>query len=96
MASSKRTTIIIDLQKRGYELDFVLKNGSISCLQDKSMAMPEDFEIIERHLVIDNRSLENTWVILAVQIASSNRKGILMAGYCHNGDKPKKLSNHEN
>jgi hypothetical protein len=81
--TNKRTAIIINLQERGYDFDFVLKNGSISCLQDKSLVRPEDFEITEEHLIIENECLKNTWVIFAVQISASNTKGILMASYCH-------------
>jgi hypothetical protein len=92
---NKRSTIIINLQERGYDFDFVLNNGSISCVQDKSLIKPENFEISEQHLIIDNRCLESTWVIFAVQIRDSGSKGILMASYCQTGHNPNNFKRDE-
>ena len=93
--SNKRSSIIINLQERGYDFDFVLNNGSISCVQDKSLTKPEGFEITEKHLIVDNRCLESTCVIFAVHIIDSNTKGILMASYHHRRNNAKKISSHE-
>ncbi|MET3501303.1 hypothetical protein ABIC45_002915 [Mucilaginibacter rubeus] len=86
--SNKRSSIIIDLQERGYDFDFVLKNGLLSCVQDSALTSPEGFEITEKHLIIDDSCLENTCVIYAVQLLDSNAKGILMASY-HQGNHTK-------
>lgn len=87
--SNKRSSIIIDLQERGYDFDFVLDNGAITCVQDRSLTDTEGFEITEKHLIIDDSCLENTCVIYAVQLLDGNAKGILMASYYH-GNHSKK------
>jgi hypothetical protein len=64
-------------------------------VQDKSLTKPEDFEITEKHLIVDNRYMESTCVIFAVQIIDSNTKGILMASYRHRRNNAKNRSSHE-
>lgn len=80
---NERSTVIIKLQERGYEADFVLNKGAIACVQDKSLILRKDFEITERHFFIDDLRLENNCVIFAVCIFDSGIKGILMASYHH-------------
>ena len=58
--ANSRSSIIIDLQERGYELDFILDNGAITCVQDNSLTQPGCFEVTEKHLILDNHCLETT------------------------------------
>ena len=92
--ANKKSSIIINLQERGYDVDFVLNKGSISCVQDKSLTKPEGFEITEKHLIVDNRCLESTCVIFAVRLLDNDTKGILMTSYRHRRNTLKK-SSHE-
>jgi hypothetical protein len=93
--ANRKSGIIINLQERGYDVDFVLNNGSISCVQDRSLTKPEGFEITEKHLIVDNRCLENTCVIFAVRIIDNHTKGILMTSYRQRRNHAKKKSNYE-
>jgi hypothetical protein len=80
---NKRSTAIIDLHERGYEVDFVITDGVVACVQDRSLIKAEDFEITEKYLFIDDCRLESNCLIFAVHIIDSDTKGILVASYHH-------------
>lgn len=46
---SNKAEVIIDLQKKGYELDYILKSENLLCLQDQELLNQDDFEIVETH-----------------------------------------------
>jgi hypothetical protein len=76
-----RSAAIIDLQERGYNMDFILKNEFILCLQDKELISPDDFEITETYQFDGEKRPGENHVIYAIYAIHSGLKGILMASY---------------
>jgi hypothetical protein len=44
---NKKAAAIIDLQQRGYDLDFILNNENLLRVQHREPITPDDFEITE-------------------------------------------------
>jgi hypothetical protein len=76
-----KSATIIDLQSRGYHLDFILKNEFILCVQDRELISPDDFEITDTYLFEVGRRPEENQVIYAICAMHSDLKGILMTSY---------------
>ena len=71
--------IIIDLQEKGFDHDFVLEHEYIRCLQYDVQIPPDDFEILEIRPYKGNVYLKNMAIIYAIQLKDYDIKGILMS-----------------
>ena len=71
--------IIIDLQERGFDHDFILDHEHIRCLQYNEMILPDDFDILETHLCTDNLPVRGNYILYGIQLKNYTIKGILMS-----------------
>ena len=76
-----KTEAIIDLQERGYDHDFILKNECIHCVQRSQLICPDDFEVIEAYRFEGKRRMCDNYIIYAIKILNNDTKGILMSSY---------------
>jgi hypothetical protein len=88
---NKKVAAIIDLQQRSYDLDFILNNENLLCVQHCEPITPDDFEITEVHHFQDRSGPKENYVICAVTSVHQDLKGILMTSY---GAFTKHLSFH--
>src|SRR3569623_654156 len=72
---------IIDLQLRGYDQDFVIKNEHILCVQDSELISPDDFEVIGAYKFERSKRLRDNYVVYAIRSIHNDLKGILMTSY---------------
>ncbi len=72
---------IIGLQSKGYDLDFILKDENLLCLQQSELISPDEFEIAETYQFKDIQESNDTYVIYAIRSVQSDLKGILMTSY---------------
>src|ERR1700694_1835983 len=70
--------IIIDLQEKGFDHDFVLGHEYIRCLQYDVLIPPDDFDILEIRHCKEKVYLKNMAIIYAIQLKNYDIKGILM------------------
>jgi hypothetical protein len=73
--------VIIDLQLRGYDQDFVIKNEHILCVQDSELISPDDFEVIDAYKFEGAKRLKDNYVIYAIRSMHNDLKGILLTSY---------------
>jgi len=78
---ANRTEAIIDLQKRGYDQDFTLKNEGILFIQENEFIRPEEFEISETHRFENKRRPGDNYIIYAIGSVENGIKGILMISF---------------
>jgi hypothetical protein len=71
--------IIIDLQERGFDHDFILDHEHIRCLQYNEIIPPDDFEILETHYCSDKTYLKGNYILYAIQLRNYHVRGILMS-----------------
>jgi hypothetical protein len=76
-----KTEAIIDLQERGYDHDFILKNEYIQCVQPTQSICPDDFEVIEAIRFDGKRRMCDNYIIYAIKLLNNDMKGILMTSY---------------
>lgn len=76
-----KTEAIIDLQKRGYILDFILKHDYIHCVQLSESICPDDFEIIKAYRIDDKKRKFDNCIIYAISSLNSDTRGILMTSH---------------
>lgn len=76
-----RAEAIIDLQNRGYDQDFVIKNEHILYVQDSKLISPDDFEVIEAYKFDGAKRQKDNYVVYAIRSMHNDLKGILMASY---------------
>jgi hypothetical protein len=72
-----QTGLIIDLQERGYDHDFILQNEGILCIQQNELFPPEEFEIVETHR-FEGRFRNDDFIIYAISLTHCAIKGILI------------------
>jgi len=72
---------IIDLQLRGYDQDFVIKNEHILCVQDSELISPDDFEVINAYKFGKGKKPKDNYVIYAIRSIHNDLKGILLTSY---------------
>ena len=77
----KIMNLIIVLQDRGYDKDFVIQNEGILCIQENILIAPEEFEVIETHCFENNSRQADKMIIYVISVANSDMKGILMTTY---------------
>jgi hypothetical protein len=73
-----KTQAIIDLQKRGYDHDFILSSEFIFCVQKSEWLFPDDFEIAAAYSFEDDDPGKDKRIIFAISSVNSDLKGILM------------------
>lgn len=78
---SNKTQAIIGLQHKGFDLDFVLKDEHLLCLQDCELISPDDFEIAETYKFVERHGIPETYVVYAIRSVQRDLKGILMTSY---------------
>ena len=76
-----KTEVIIALQERGYDQDFVLKDEYLFYVQQSELIKPDDFEITETYRFGGKRRLDDNYIIYAVTGVNEDFKGILMTPY---------------
>ena len=76
-----KTEAIIGLQKKGYELDFILNNEYLLCVQDRELISPDDFEITETYSFKSKLLPGEQHIIYAINSVHNGLKGILMTPY---------------
>ena len=79
--TSELIDMIIDLQERSFDHDFILEHEHIRCLQYNEPILPDDFEILETHHCEGNQQLNSNYILYAIQLRSHAVKGILMSNY---------------
>ncbi|MEI9946656.1 MAG: phosphoribosylpyrophosphate synthetase [Chitinophagaceae bacterium] len=90
------TAAVNGLKKRGYTLDFNLKENCIICHEDKFH--PEDFEITEVYRFEGNSDPADEAIVYAIE-SNKGHKGVLVNGYGISSDAmtsemAKKLTMH--
>jgi hypothetical protein len=78
---NNKAEAIIDLQRRGYDQDFILAEENILCLQRGDYIPPDAFEIIETHRFDGKARLRDNYVIYGIRSLQDDLKGILMTSY---------------
>jgi len=76
-----KTEAIIDLQKRGYDQDFILKSEGILCVQQNELIRPEEFEITGTYRFEGKRRFCDNYIIYAIRSVENDIKGILMTSF---------------
>jgi hypothetical protein len=76
-----RAVVIIDLQNKGYDLDFTLTNEFLRCVQDGELISPDDFEVAETFIFESESQAGLPFVIYAIASLHNGIKGILMTSY---------------
>ncbi len=76
-----KTDAIIDLQERGYDHDFILKNEYIHCVQESQSICPDDFEVAEAYRFEGKNRMRDNYIIYAIKLLNNDVKGILMTPF---------------
>ncbi len=82
---------IIDLQERGYDQDFTLKDEYLFYVQQNELIEPDDFEITETYRFEGKRRSCDNYVIYGISGINKDIRGILMTPY---SDYSKGISIH--
>jgi hypothetical protein len=75
------TAAVEDLDKRGYEYDFILAQDCIECKSLDLQLMPEEFEIDEFYRFEGMTDPGDSAVIYAISSPVGNLKGVLIDAY---------------
>ena len=75
-----KAEVIICLQNKGYDLDFILNKEFLRCVQDGELFSPDDFEITETYL-LEEKTQAVPQVIYAITSLHNGIRGILMTSY---------------
>ncbi|MCX2453673.1 phosphoribosylpyrophosphate synthetase [Pedobacter sp. PLR] len=75
------TDAVADLEKRGYEYDFILAPDCIECKAIDLQLMPEEFEIDEFYRFEGMTDPGDSAVIYAISSPVGNLKGVLIDAY---------------
>ncbi|MEO3406330.1 hypothetical protein AAFN85_20615 [Mucilaginibacter sp. CAU 1740] len=78
---NKLLDVIINLQARGFNHDFVIENEHIRCLQYNELISPDDFEILEMYHCGGSRDSEGDNLVYAIRLNNYQVDGILMSNY---------------
>jgi hypothetical protein len=76
-----KAKVIIDLQHKGYDLDFILSNGFLRCAQDGELLGPDNFEIAATYQFESGSETDLPFIIYAISSIQNGVKGILMTSY---------------
>lgn len=72
---------IIDLQARGYEYDFVLKDENLHCVQHSQSVCPDEFAVIAAYRFEGKRRMCDNCIVYAIQLLNNDGQGILLTSY---------------
>lgn len=75
------TAAVADLEKRGYEYDFILAQDCIECKALDLQLMPEEFEIDEFYRFEGMTDPGDSSVIYAISSPVGNLKGVIIDAY---------------
>jgi len=78
---ANRTEVIIDLQKRGYDQDFILNDEGILLIQQNELIRPEEFEISETYCFESKQKHCDNYIVYALRSVENGIKGILMTSF---------------
>lgn len=73
--------LIIDLQERGFNHDFIIENEYIRCLQCNELISPDNFEILETYHCKSSSKNNECSLVYAIRVINDDMKGILMSDY---------------
>ncbi len=73
--------IIIDLQEKGFDHDFIIANENIRCLQYDELIAPDDFDIVEMHFCNSKAKQHSNAIIYGIKLRNYDVKGILMSSF---------------
>src|SRR5579863_9211173 len=76
-----KASLIIRLQEKGYDKDFILKNEGILYIQENELVRPEEFFITETYLLQGHPKPSHNFVFYAIRLVHSDTKGILMTSF---------------
>lgn len=79
--NDKLLDVIIDLQARGFNHDFIIENEHIRCLQYNELISPDDFEILETYHCGSSRDTDGGNLVYAIRLNNYQVDGILMSSY---------------
>lgn len=71
---------IIDLQERGFDLDFNLTGNRLLCSQYALLVGVNDFDVLEMHYFPRGRQSAYERMIYGIEVPSCGMRGILIAG----------------
>jgi len=71
---------IIDLQERGFEVDFILSGDRLFCPQHGFMIPAHEYEIVEMHYFPSSPQCSCERMVYGIAVASCMIDGILMTG----------------
>ena len=71
---------IVDLQERGFFLDFSLVDNKLLCCQEKCFLAAEEFDVLEMYRFHEshNSSVREETVVYAIESLNRSFKGILL------------------
>lgn len=73
-----KTELVSNLQARGYDLDFVVRNEGILCIQQNKFLRPEAFEIMETYHFEGKQNPYDSYTIYAIESIQNDFKGTLI------------------
>lgn len=73
-----KADIVMDLQKKGYDNDFVMQPEELLCVQKMQAVDPNDFEVAASYRFQAKRGEDKDCVIFALRSIRDNLKGILI------------------
>ena len=71
---------VIDMQERGFDLDFNLTGNRLLCAQHTLLIGANDFEILEMHYFPRSRQLSCERMVYGIHVPSCGMRGILILG----------------
>ncbi|MDO6434838.1 hypothetical protein Q4E93_29770 [Flavitalea sp. BT771] len=71
---------VIDMQERGFDLDFNLTGNRLLCAQQALLIGANDFEILEMHYFPRSRQSSCERMVYGICVPSCGMKGILILG----------------
>ena len=71
---------VIDMQERGFDLDFNLSGNRLLCAQHALLIGANDFEILEMHYFPRSRQSSCERMVYGICVPSCSMRGILIVG----------------
>lgn len=71
---------VIDMQERGFDLDFNLTGNRLLCAQYALLIGANDFEILEMHYFPRSKQSSFERMVYGISVPSCDMKGILILG----------------
>ena len=71
---------IIDMQERGFDLDFNLTGNRLLCSQHALLVGPLDFDILEMHYFPRSKQSCCERMVYGIEVPSCGMRGILLSG----------------